>query len=157
MQRVPMTAAGFTRLEEELKHLKHFERQAVIRAIADARAHGDLSENAEYDAAREKQGFIEARITHLEATLSLAEVIDPSKLSGDVVRFGASVKLIDEETDEESFYQIVGVDESDIKQGLLSISAPLARGIIGKKQGESIEITTPGGVKNYEIASVEYK
>ncbi|GAO98630.1 transcription elongation factor GreA [Caedimonas varicaedens] len=156
MQRIPMTAGGFSRLQEELKHLKTVERIAVIKAISEARALGDLSENAEYHAARERQGFIEGRIAELEAKLSLAEVIDVAKLKGDIVRFGASVKLIDEETEEESIYQIVGVDESDIKKGFLSISAPLARSLIGKKTGDSVEVHTPGGSKTYEIISVEF-
>ena len=156
MQRIPMTAGGFSRLQEELKHLKTIERTAVIKAISEARALGDLSENAEYHAARECQGFIEGRIAELEAKLSLAEVIDVAKLKGDIVRFGASVKLIDEETEEESIYQIVGVDESDIKKGFLSISAPLARSLIGKKTGDSVEVHTPGGSKTYEIISVEF-
>ena len=156
MQRIPMTAGGFSRLQEELKHLKTIERIAVIKAISEARALGDLSENAEYHAARERQGFIEGRIAELEAKLSLAEVIDVAKLKGDIVRFGASVKLIDEETEEESIYQIVGVDESDIKKGFLSISAPLARSLIGKKTGDSEEVHTPGGSKTYEIISVEF-
>ena len=156
MQRIPMTAGGVSRLQEELKHLKTIERIAVIKAISEARALGDLSENAEYHAARERQGFIEGRIAELEAKLSLAEVIDVAKLKGDIVRFGASVKLIDEETEEESIYQIVGVDESDIKKGFLSISAPLARSLIGKKTGDSVEVHTPGGTKTYEIISVEF-
>jgi len=151
-----MTAGGVSRLQEELKHLKTIERIAVIKAISEARALGDLSENAEYHGARERQGFIEGRIAELEAKLSLAEVIDVAKLKGDIVRFGASVKLIDEETEEESIYQIVGVDESDIKKGFLSISAPLARSLIGKKTGDSVEVHTPGGSKTYEIISVEF-
>ena len=156
MQRVPMTARGFSLLEKELKHLKNVERMSVIQAISSARALGDLSENAEYHAAKERQGFIEGRIAELEAKLSLAEVIEVSKLTGDTVRFGASIKLRDEDTDEVSLYQIVGVDEADIKAGLLSISAPLARGVIGKKKGECVEINTPGGSKSYEIISVEF-
>lgn len=156
MQRIPMTARGFSRLQEELKHLKTVERIAVIKAISEARALGDLSENAEYHAARERQGFIEGRIAELEAKLSLAEIIDVAKLSGNTVRFGASVKLIDEETEEQSVYQIVGVDEADIKEGLLSISAPLARSLIGKKAGDSVEVHTPGGSRTYEIISVEF-
>ena len=157
MQRIPMTAQGFHRLEEELKNLKTLERPAVIKAIASARLHGDLSENAEYHAARERQGFIEGRITELEAKLSLAEVIDMSKLGGDIVRFGAHVKLVDEDTEEESTYQIVGVDESDIKEGRLSISAPLARSLIGKQVGSSVEVITPGGAKTYEILAVDFR
>ncbi|MBL9029415.1 MAG: transcription elongation factor GreA [Caedimonas sp.] len=157
MQRIPMTAQGFMRLQEELKHLKMVERSAVIKAISEARALGDLSENAEYHAARERQGFVEGRIAELEAKLSLAEVIDVAKLSGNTVRFGASIKLIDEDTEEECAYQIVGVDEADINQGLLSISAPLARSLIGKKVGDSVEVRTPGGAKTYEIVSVAFK
>lgn len=157
MQRIPMTAQGFTRLQEELRHLKMVERSAVIKAISEARALGDLSENAEYHAARERQGFVEGRIAELEAKLSLAEVIDVAKLSGNTVRFGASIKLIDEDTEEECAYQIVGVDEADINQGLLSISAPLARSLIGKKAGDSVEVRTPGGAKTYEIVSVAFK
>ncbi len=157
MQRIPMTVQGFSRLEEELKNLKSVERPAVIKAIAHARALGDLSENAEYHAARDRQGFIEGRILELEAKLSLAEVIDISKLKGDTVRFGAFVKLIDEDTEEESHYQIVGVDESDIKEKRLSVSAPLARALIGKKVGASVEVQTPGGLKMYEILSVDFK
>lgn len=157
MQRIPMTAQGFTRLQEELRHLKMVERSAVIKAISEARALGDLSENAEYHAARERQGFVEGRIAELEAKLSLAEVIDVAKLSGNTVRFGASIKLIDEDTEEECVYQIVGVDEADINQGLLSISAPLARSLIGKKAGDSVEVRTPGGAKTYEIVSVAFK
>ena len=157
MQRIPMTVQGFVRLQEELRHLKMVERSAVIKAISEARALGDLSENAEYHAARERQGFVEGRIAELEAKLSLAEVIDVAKLSGDTVRFGASIKLIDEDTDEECVYQIVGVDEADINQGLLSISAPLARSLIGKKAGDSVEVRTPGGAKTYEIVSVAFK
>ncbi|MGI4850406.1 MAG: transcription elongation factor GreA [Janthinobacterium lividum] len=157
MQRIPMTPEGFSRLEEELKDLKTVQRPAVIKAIAFARALGDLSENAEYHAARDRQGFIEGRITELESKLSLAEVIDASKLTGDTIRFGAHVKLVDEDTDEESSYQIVGVDESDIKEGRLSVSAPLARSLIGKKVGTSIEVVTPGGSKTYEILSVDFK
>ena len=157
MQRIPMTPEGFSRLEEELKDLKTIQRPAVIKAIAFARALGDLSENAEYHAARDRQGFIEGRITELESKLSLAEVIDASKLTGDTIRFGAHVKLVDEDTDEESSYQIVGVDESDIKEGRLSVSAPLARSLIGKKVGTSIEVVTPGGSKTYEILAVDFK
>jgi len=157
MERVPMTAQGYARLEAELRNLKTVERSEVIKAIADARALGDLSENAEYHAAREKQGFIEGRITELESKLSRADVIDVTKLSGTTVRFGATVTLVDEDTDEESRYQIVGVDEADIKMGLLSFSAPLARALIGKSVGDSVEVLTPGGAKSYEILKVEFK
>jgi len=157
MQKVPMTVAGFGRLEAELKHLKSVERSAVIRAIASAREHGDLSENAEYHAAKERQGFIESRVLELEDKLRRAEVIDVSKLSGKQIKFGATVVLADEDTDEELTYQIVGADEADIKAGLLSITSPLARTLIGKSGGESVEVTTPGGSKSYEIVSVAYK
>lgn len=157
MQRIPMTAAGYQRLEAELKHLKSVERPAVIRAISEAREHGDLSENAEYHAAKERQGWIESRVMDLEDKLRRAEVIDVSKLSGDKVKFGATVVLADEDSDEESTYQLVGADESDIKAGLLSITSPLARALLGKGAGESVEVTTPGGSKAYEIVSVAFK
>ena len=155
MEKVPMTGQGFLRLQEELTHLKTTERQAVIRAIADARALGDLSENAEYHAAREKQSFIEGRIAELEAKIMHAHVIEISKLSGDTVKFGAHVLLEDEDTEEETCYQIVGV--ADIKAHLLSISAPLARALIGKKVGDSVEVKTPGGLKGYHILKIEYR
>jgi transcription elongation factor GreA len=155
MEKIPMTRAGFTALDEELKVLKSIERPAVIRAIAEAREHGDLSENAEYHAAREKQSFIEGRIKELEAMLSLAEVIDPSKLSGSV-KFGATIKVVDEDTDEEKTYQIVGEAEADIERGLLNIRSPLARALIGKDEGDSVEVKTPGGQKSYEILSIRY-
>ena len=157
MDKIPMTAGGLKQLEAELRQLKDVERNAVIRAIAEAREHGDLSENAEYHAARERQSFIEGRIKELESIISYAEVIDPSKLSGDVVRFGATILLADEDTDEESTYQIVGQHESDIESGLLSVVSPLARGLIGKSLGDSVEVRTPGGSKSYEIVKVDYK
>jgi len=157
MQKVPMTVVGYERLEAELKHLKSVERSAVIKAIASAREHGDLSENAEYHAAKERQGFIESRVLELEDKLRRAEVIDVSKLSGKQIKFGATITLADEDTDEELTYQIVGADEADIKAGLLSITSPLARTLIGKSAGESVEVTTPGGSKSYEIVSVVYK
>jgi len=157
MERIPMTAEGCAQLEEELKNLKSVERPAVIAAIAEAREHGDLSENAEYHAAREKQGFIEGRIKELEAVISVAEVIDPKTLSGDIVRFGATVMVADEETDEETTYQIVGQHEADLEGGKISISSPLARGLIGKSLGDSVEVRTPGGAKSYEIIEVDYK
>lgn len=150
-----MTRAGHTALDAELKQLKSVERPAVIAAIAEAREHGDLSENAEYHAAREKQSFIEGRIKELEALLSLAEVIDPSKLSGPI-KFGATVELVDEDTDEEKTYQIVGEAEADIEKGLLNIKSPLARALIGKEEGDSVEVRTPGGVKSYEVLSIKY-
>lgn len=157
MQKIPMTGTGYQRLEVELKQLKTVERPSVIRAISEAREHGDLSENAEYHAAKERQGWIETRILELEDKLRRAEVIDVSKLSGDTVKFGATVVLADEDTGEESTYQIVGADEADIKSGLLSVTAPLARALVGKAEGESVEVTTPGGAKAYEIISVGYK
>jgi transcription elongation factor GreA len=152
-----MTATGFTRLQEELKHLKSFERPNVIKQIAEAREHGDLSENAEYHAARERQSFIEGRVMELEDKISRAEVIDVSKLSGKIVKFGATIKLADEDTDEKISYQIVGQDESDIKAGLLSIQSPLARALIGKQVGDSVEVATPGGSKSYEIVKISFK
>jgi transcription elongation factor GreA len=157
MNKIPMTADGFDRLEEELKQLKTIERPAIIRAIAEAREHGDLSENAEYHAARERQSFIEGRVLELEDKISRAEVIDVSKLSGKVIKFGATVTLIDEDTDEKSAYQIVGEDEADIKSKRLAITAPLARALVGKKVGDQVEVTTPGGSKSYEIAKVQFK
>ncbi|AOX16213.1 transcription elongation factor GreA [Kozakia baliensis] len=157
MQKIPMTGGGLLRLEDELRRLKSEDRPAVIRAIAEARAHGDLSENAEYHAARDRQSFIEGRILELEELISTAEVIDPSTLSGDQVKFGAHVELVDEETDKESSYQIVGVHEADIKLGRLSISSPLAKSLIGKSVGDSVSVPTPGGDKTYEILTVTYK
>lgn len=152
-----MTAAGYTRLEAELKHLKNVERPDVIRALAEAREHGDLSENAEYHAARERQSFIEGRVRELDDKLSRADVIDVSKLSGKDVKFGATVKLADEDTDEKSTYQLVGADESDIKDGRLSITSPLARALIGKGIGDSVHVTTPAGSKAYEIIAVSFR
>ena len=156
MTKIPMTAEGFTRLEEELRHLKSNERPAVIRAIAEAREHGDLSENAEYHAARERQSFIEGRLAELEDKIARAEIIDPKKLSGKQVMFGATVTLVDEDTDEKAKYQIVGPDESDISSGRISISSPLARALIGKTVGDSAEVSTPGGTKSYEIVKVAF-
>ena len=156
MQKMPITAAGLKALEDELRQLKNIERPAVIAAIAQARALGDLSENAEYHAAREKQGFIEGRIKELEGKISTAEVIDVSKLSGDKVMFGATVMVIDED-DRKLTYQIVGEEEADIKTGKLSITAPLSRSLIGKKAGDFVEVTAPGGSKSYEIGSVVYQ
>lgn len=152
-----MTAGGLHRLQEELKNLKTVERRAVIKAIAEAREHGDLAENAEYHAARERQGFIEGRITELEGKIARAEVIDITKLSGKVIKFGATVTLNDEETGENMTYQIVGVDEADVKNGLLSIGSPLARALIGKTIGDSCDIVTPKqGHKFYEIMDVVF-
>ena len=157
MSKIPMTAEGYNRLEEELKHLKHVERPAVIKAIAEARDHGDLSENAEYHAARERQSFIEGRVGELEDKIARAEIIDISKLSGKQVMFGATVTLVDEDTDEKSSYQIVGPDEADVKSKRLSITSPLARALIGKTTGDNVEVTTPNGSKSYEIVRVAFK
>jgi transcription elongation factor GreA len=156
IDKVPMTLAGYERLVEELKQLKTVERPAIIKAIAEARDHGDLSENAEYHAARERQSFIEGRVMELEAKISLAEIIDVKKLSGKTVTFGATVTLADEDTDEEVKYQIVGADESDIGKGLLSVTAPLARALIGKSVGDSVEVVTPRGSKSYEIVKIRF-
>jgi len=150
-----MTRAGFVALDEELKHLKSVERPAIIRAIAEAREHGDLSENAEYHSAREKQSFIEGRIKELEGLLSLAEVIDPTRLSG-AIKFGATVTIVDEDSDEERTYQIVGETEADIEAGKLNIRSPLARALISKDEGDSVEVKTPGGNRSYEILSIRY-
>lgn len=157
MERVPMTPEGLTRLQEELRRLKSEERPAVIRAISEARQHGDLSENAEYHAAKERQAFIEGRIAELEDKTSRAEVIDPKKMTGSTVKFGATVTLADEDTDEEVTYQIVGVDEADIAQGRVSITAPLARAMIGKEEGDQVEVLAPSGAKYYEIVTVSYR
>lgn len=155
--KVPMTAEGFVRLEEELKNLKSVERPSIIKAIAEAREHGDLSENAEYHAARERQSFVEGRILELEDKIGRAEVIDVSKLDGETVMFGAKITLVDDDTEEKVVYQIVGEDESDIKIGRLSISSPLARALIGKKKGDMVEVNTPKGVKTYEVVKVGFK
>ena len=152
-----MTATGLIALERELRQLKFTDRQEVIKAIEVAREHGDLSENAEYHAAREKQSFIEGRVLELESVISLADVIDPTKLSGNIVRFGATVKLADEDTDGKSTFQIVGTYEADIDNGLLSVTSPTARALIGKALGDSVEVTTPGGSESYEIIKVDYK
>ncbi len=157
MTKIPMTAEGYGRLEEELRRLKQIERPAVIRAISEARDHGDLSENAEYHAARERQSFIEGRVAELEDRISRAHVIDVSKLSGKQVMFGATVTLIDEDTDEKQTFQIVGEDEADVRAKRLSITSPLARALIGKTVGDTVEVTTPGGSKSYEIARVVFK
>ncbi len=155
MEKIPMTRAGNQLLDEELKRLKSVERPSVIQAIAEARELGDLSENAEYHSAREKQSFIEGRIKELEGILSLAEVIDPSKLSG-AIKFGVTVTLVDEDTDEEKTYQIVGEVEADLERGLLNIRSPLARALIGKDEGDSVEVQTPGGQRSYEVLSIRY-
>ncbi|MBM3636409.1 MAG: transcription elongation factor GreA [Hyphomicrobiales bacterium] len=157
MEKIPMTTAGFKALEEELRHRQQEERPRIIQAIAEARAHGDLSENAEYHSAKEQQSLNEGRIAELEDKISRAEVIDVSKLSGSTIKFGATVKLIDDDTDEEKTYQIVGDSEADVKDGKVSISSPIARALIGKKTGDSIEVNTPGGGKSYEIIDVLYR
>ena len=157
MTKIPMTADGFQRLEEELRHLKMNERPAVIRQIAEAREHGDLSENAEYHAARERQSFIEGRVAELEDKIARAEIIDVSKLSGKQVKFGATITVVDEDTEEKNSYQIVGPDEADIREKRLSITSPLARAVIGKKVGDTVEVTTPNGSKSYEIVRVAFK
>ncbi|WP_282606445.1 transcription elongation factor GreA [Pelagibius sp. Alg239-R121] len=155
-ERFPMSADGLNRLQDELRQLKTVERPAIIRAIAEAREHGDLSENAEYHAARERQSFVEGRVMELEDKISRAEVIDVSKLSADTVKFGATVTMVDEDTEEELKYQLVGDVEADVKQGRLAISAPLARALIGKEVGDSVELSTPAAEKSYEILSIEY-
>ena len=157
MERFPMTPGGLKKLQEELKRLKSEERPAIIRAIAEARAHGDLSENAEYHAAKERQSFIEGLIAELEDKTSRAEVIDPATMSGDTVRFGATVKVVDEETDAEKEYQIVGADEADIEEGRISITSPIARAMIGKGIGDQIEVHAPSGARYYEILGVTYR
>ena len=156
MEKLPMTADGLTRLEDELRRLKTEERPAIIRALAEAREHGDFAENAEYQAARERQSFIEGRLAQVEDIISRADVIDTSKLSGDVVRFGASVHLADEDTDEETTYRIVGSHEADIAAGRLSVTSPLGHALIGKSIGDSVEVMTPRGSKAYEIIKVSY-
>ena len=152
-----MTAEGYRTLDDQLKQLKSVERPAVIAAISEARAHGDLSENAEYHAAKERQGWIEGQIAEIEDKISRAQVIDVSKLSGNQVKFGATVTMIDEDTDEESRYQIVGEHEADVKAGRISVASPIARALISKSVGDTVEVNTPGGVKAYEIAKVEWK
>ena len=156
MERIPMTAAGFKSLEEEVNRLKNVERHEIIKAIAEARAHGDLSENAEYHAAKERQGFIEGRVMELEDQIGRAEVIDVSKLSGTTVKFGATVTVVDEDTDEKKKYQIVGDVESDAIHGKISLSSPIARALIGKSKGDTIEVSTPRGARSYEILKVEF-
>ncbi len=156
MQKFPMTAPGLVALEDELRMLKAEERPAIIRAIAEARSHGDLSENAEYHAARERQSFVEGRIAELEEITSAAEVIDPSTLSGDTVKFGANILLLDEDTEKEVKYQIVGMYEADIKQSRLSITSPLAKALIAKKVGDTVSVPAPSGDRTYEILKITY-
>ena len=157
MEKVPMTAEGYRALDDQLKQLKSVERPAVIAAISEAREHGDLSENAEYHAAKERQGWIEGQIAEIEDKISRAQVIDVSKLSGDQVKFGATVTVVDEDTVEEGRYQIVGEHEADVKQGKISVTSPIARAMISKEVGDVVEVNTPGGVKAYEILKVEWK
>jgi transcription elongation factor GreA len=156
MDRIPMTASGYKALEDEISHLKVVERPAVIKMISEARSHGDLSENAEYHAAKERQAFIEGRVMDLEDKLSRADVIDVSKLSGKTVKFGAIVTLSDEDTDAKVKYQIVGDLEADAKKGKISISSPIARALIGKTAGDTVEVTAPGGARSYEILKVQF-
>ena len=157
MERVPMTVEGYKALETELQRLKSQERPRIIQAIAEARAHGDLSENAEYHAAKEAQGMNEAKVAELEDKLGRADVIDPTKLSGDSVKFGATVELADEDTEEEVTYKLVGDLEADVKSGKVSISSPIARALIGKAVGDSVEVTTPKGSRSYEILKISWK
>ena len=157
MDKIPMTAAGYTVLETELKHRQQVERPRIIQQISDARTHGDLSENAEYHAAKEAQAHNETRIAELEDKLARADVIDVSKLSGETVKFGATVTLIDEDTDEKRVWQIVGEPEADAKAGRISITSPLARALIGKAKGASVEVVTPGGARAFEVKKVEWR
>ncbi|MCZ8185533.1 MAG: transcription elongation factor GreA [Beijerinckiaceae bacterium] len=157
MERIPMTANGYRMLEEELKHRQTVERPRIILAIQEARAHGDLSENAEYSSAKEAQSLNEGRIGELESLISRAEVIEVSKLSGNTIKFGATVKLVDEDTEEEKAYQIVGDVEADVRSGRVSISSPIARALIGKKVGDTVEVNTPGGGKSYEVVEISFR
>lgn len=157
MQKIPMTAEGHRALDEEFRHLKSVERPAVIQAISEAREHGDLSENAEYHAAKDRQGWIEGRLSEIEDKLARAQVIDTSKMSGEQVKFGATVTIVDEDTEAESTYKIVGDDEADVRSGKISLSSPIARAMINKEPGDVVEVTAPGGVKSYEILKVEWR
>ncbi|MBL1146803.1 MAG: transcription elongation factor GreA [Pseudomonadota bacterium] len=157
MDKMPITTTGYQQLEAELKRLKSEERPAIIEAISAAREHGDLSENAEYHSAREKQSFIEGRIADLEDKMARAEIIDPKKIAGDTVKFSATIHVVDEDTEEELTYQIVGEYEADIDKNMLSLSAPLSRALIGKRVGDSVEVTTPKGSKAYEILGISYQ
>jgi transcription elongation factor GreA len=156
MEKIPMTAEGYQALDAELKRLKTEERPAVIQAISEARAHGDLSENAEYHAAKERQAFIETRLAEIEDKIARAQIIDISKLSGKQVKFGATVQLVDEDSGDKAKYKIVGEDESDVKAGKISITSPIARAMIGKEEGDVVEVMAPGGAKSYEIVKVKY-
>jgi transcription elongation factor GreA len=157
MEKIPMTAEGYTTLETELKHCQQVERPRIIQQITDARTHGDLSENAEYHAAKEMQSHNEGRIAELEDKLARAEVIDVSKLSGDTIKFGATVTLVDEDTEKKAVWQIVGEPEADAKKGKISISSPLARALLGKAKGANVEVVTPSGAKAYEVKKVEWR
>src|SRR3954452_9914921 len=157
MEKIPMTAEGHARLEAELKHCQQVERPRIIQQITDARTHGDLSENAEYHAAKEAQSHNEGRIAEIEDKLARADIIDVSKLSGDTIKFGATVTLVDEDTEKKAVWQIVGEPEADAKKGRISITSPLARALIGKKKGASVEVVAPGGAKAYEITKVEWR
>jgi transcription elongation factor GreA len=157
VDKIPMTAAGYSTLESELKHCQQIERPRIIQQITEARSHGDLAENAEYHAAKESQSLNEGRIAELEDKLARAEVIDVSKLSGDTITFGATVTLVDEDTEKKSVYQIVGEPEADAKKGKISITSPLARALVGKKKGANVEVVTPGGAKAYEVMKVDWK
>ena len=157
MDKVPMTAEGFANLEAEIKHLKAVERPRIIKAIAEARSHGDLAENAEYHAAKEQQGITEARVADLEDKLSRADIIDVSKLKGDQVMFGATVTLLDEDTEKKVKYRIVGELEASVKQGKISITSPIARALLGKRKRDVVEVSTPGGGKSYEVLRVSFK
>ena len=156
MEKIPMTAEGYAALDAEMKRLKTEERPAVIQAIAEARAHGDLSENAEYHAAKERQAFIETRLAEIEDKIARSQIIDVSKLSGKQIKFGATVNLIDEDSGDKSKYKIVGEDESDVRAGKISITSPIARALIGKEEGDVVEVMAPGGAKSYEIVKVKY-
>ncbi|MET0546632.1 MAG: transcription elongation factor GreA [Caulobacterales bacterium] len=157
MEKIPMTAEGYSALDVELKRLKTIERPSIIGQIAEARSHGDLSENAEYHAAKERQSFIEGRVAELEDKMSRAQIIDTTRLSGASVKFGATVTVVDEDTDEEAVYKIVGEDEADIRAGKVSVTAPIARALIGKEAGDVVEVTAPGGAKSYEILKIEWR
>lgn len=156
MEKVPMTTRGLTMIETELKQLKSVDRPETIRMISEAREHGDLSENAEYHAAKERQSFIETRVMELESYLARSQVIDPSTLDGNVVKFGATIEIVDEDTEEEVKYQIVGEIEADVKTGFISVTSPIARALIGKEVGDTVEVATPGGGRSYEILKVDY-
>ena len=156
MEKIPMTAEGYSALDAELKHLRMTERPAIIAAISEARSHGDLSENAEYHAAKERQSFIEGRVAELEDKMSRAQIIDTTRLSGAAIKFGATVTVVDEDSGGEAVYKIVGEDEADLKFGRINISSPIARALIGKEEGDTAEVQAPGGIKSYEVVAVHY-